>query len=140
MKNRILIFTCLSMFYFSTKIVAQENAKTTITSVKQNEQMIEFTIEASKPFYYGGNVHILHIGNKDFAHSKQTKNDNKGILTFLIPVADWNALTDGADVWMSYGNLFKTSPDEQTDIKSLCEKSPQKCWYLNKFSAGLLKK
>ena len=140
MKKRIVLFiSCLSMFYFSANSFAQEKAKTEITNVKQNAQTVEFTVESSTPFYYGGNVHILHIGNKDFSHSKQSKTDGKGKLVFLIPVADWNALTDGTDVWVTYGNLFKTSNDEQTDIKALCENSP-KCWYLGKFSPGLLKK
>jgi hypothetical protein len=141
MKNRIVLFiTCLSIFYFSANVTAQEKAKTEITSVKQNVQTVEFTVESTKPFYMGGNIHILHIGNKDFKYSKQAKEDGKGILTFLIPVADWTALTDGDAVWMTYGNLFKTAPDQQTDIKALCEKSPDKCWYLGKFNSGLLKK
>lgn len=141
MKKRIIFFiTCLSIFCFSGNIAAQGAAKTEITSVRQNAETVEFTIESTKPFYVGGNVHILHIGNKDFTRSKQTKKDGKGTLTFLIPLAEWNALTDGADMWMTYGNLFKISPDQNTDIKSLCAKSPSKCWYLNKFSAGLLKK
>ncbi len=128
------------MFCFSANSFAQDKAKTEITTVKQNVQTVEFTVESSKPFYYGGNVHILHIGNKDFSHSKQSKSGAKGILTFLIPVADWNALTEGNDVWVTYGNLLKTAPDEQADIKTLCEQSPNKCWYLGKFSSGLLKK
>ena len=141
MKNRtLLFFTCLSIFYFSATAIAQENAKTEITTVKQNAETIEFTIESTKPFYYGGNIHILHIGNTDFKYSKQSKTDGKGVLTFLIPVADWNALADGSDVWMTYGNVFRIIPNEQTDIKALCEKSPNKCWYLGKFGNALLKK
>ena len=141
MKNRIALFiTCLNMLYFSVNAVAQSNVKTEITTVKQNAETIEFTVESAKPFYYGGNIYILHIGNKDFKYSKQTKTEGKGILTFLIPIADWNSLTGGDDVWMTYGNLFKTSPDQKVDIKALCEKSPDKCWYLGKFSSGLLKK
>ena len=141
MKNRILLLLfCAILICFSANAIAQEKATTEITTVIQNEQTVEFTIESSKPFYFGGNIHILHIGNKDFTYSKQSKNDGKGILTFLIPVADWNALTEGAAIWMTYGNLFKTAPDNETEIKSLCEKSPNKCWYLQKFSSSLLKK
>ncbi|MGZ4034629.1 MAG: hypothetical protein ACXVDT_15615 [Bacteroidia bacterium] len=141
MKNRIVLFiTCLSIFYFSVNCIAQDNAKAKITSVTQNAQTVEFTVESTKPFYVGGNVHILHVGNKDFKLSRQTKKDGKGILTFLIPVSEWNSLTEGADVWITYGDLFKNATDQQTDIKALCEKNPQKCWYLNKFTSGLLKK
>ncbi len=141
MKNRIyLIITCFSILYFSENTFAQEKAKTEITSVIQNAQTVELTIESTTPFYFGGNVHILHIGNNDFKMYKQTKNNGKGQLTYLIPISDWNTLTNGADVWVTYGNLFKTSPDQNIDIKTLCEKAPQKCWYLGKFNADLLKK
>jgi hypothetical protein len=141
MKNKIyLIITCLSFFCFSENTFAQEKAKTEITSVIQNAQTVEFAIESTTPFYYGGNVHILHIGNKDFKMYKQTKRDGKGQLTFLIQISEWNTLVNGDDVWVSYGNIFKTSPDQNIDIKALCEKAPQKCWYLGKFSSARLKK
>ena len=141
MKRLIILFiTCISIFYFSGIAIAQEKAKTEITSVKQNGQTIEFIIASDKPFYVGGNIHILHIGSKDFTHSRQTKNNGKGTLTFLIPITDFNSLTEDDNVWISYGNLLKETPDEKTDIKAMCEKSPQKCWYLGKFSKQLLSK
>ena len=57
MKNRIyLIITCFSILYFSENTFAQEKAKTEITSVIQNAQTVELTIESTTPFYFGGNV------------------------------------------------------------------------------------
>jgi hypothetical protein len=135
MKNKITLFvTCMCFLFFATKSMAQEKANTSITAVKKTDQTVEVTVTSSKPFYMGNNIHILHIGNKEFTHSKQTKDNEKGILTFFIPVADYNSIAVGTDVWMSYGNLFKVNPDQTQDIKTMCEKSPQKCWYLGKFS------
>ncbi|MCX6294766.1 MAG: hypothetical protein NTX97_01660 [Bacteroidetes bacterium] len=136
-KNTILLILFLSLIY-SENFFAQSNAA--ISKIIQKGQRVELTITASKPFYVGGNMHILHIGNKDFTHYKQTKKNGKGILTFLIPIEDFNSLVQGDVVWMSYGNLLKENPGENINIEEMCKTNPQKLWYFGKFSAKLLKK
>ncbi|MBA3971668.1 MAG: hypothetical protein H0X46_05895 [Bacteroidetes bacterium] len=134
MKHFILILlTSLSLLSFS-KVSSQDKAS--ITKVLLNGQRIELTITSSKPFYVGGNVHILHIGKKDFSLSKQSNLDGKGIITFYIPTEEFNALPEGEDVWMTYGDKFKKRT-EKRDPAVFCKKNPKVCWFLGKFSKQL---
>ncbi len=136
-KNTILLIIFLS-FIYSESFFAQSN--TVISKITKKGQRVELTVTASKPFYVGGNMHILHIGNKDFTHYKQSKKNGKGVLIFLISVTEFNNLIEGDVIWMSYGNLLKASPDENINIEEMCKTNPQKLWYLGRFSANLLKK
>lgn len=133
-KITFLFIACIS-FIFSDNAFAQSNAS--ITKVIQNGNKIELTVSSSKPFYVGGNIHILHIGKKDFSMSKQNNKDGKGVITFYIPVEEFNNLTEGDYIWMSYGNKFKKIPDPTTDPAKFCKQNPKKCWALGKFSKKL---
>jgi hypothetical protein len=130
-KLNILFLTILSLL-FTDKAFAQSDAF--ITKVVQNGQRMELTIIGSGPFRVGGNIHILHIGKKDFSLSKQKNAEGKGIITFYIPIEEFNALTEGEYVWMSYGNKFNKAPDPAIDPATFCKENPRTCWALGKFS------
>ncbi len=134
-KKVILLFLASFTFIFSTSATAQSDVK--ITSINQTAQRVELTISASKPFYVGGNVHILHIGKKDFALSKQANKEGKGAITFYIPLEEFNSLTEGEYIWMSYGNKFRKTPEPTSDPAKFCKKNPKTCWALGKFSKQL---
>jgi hypothetical protein len=128
---------CLILFCTFNVACAQQKGKTSITSVVKNNNEIAITISAAKPFYVGGNIHILHIGNKVFKRNEQGKINNKGIITFYIPLEDFKAITEGSVIWMSYGSI---EIDEDQNIESLCQQLPRTTWYLGKFSKKLLHK
>ena len=88
----------------------------------------------------GGNVHILHIGKNDFSRSKQSESNGKSTLTFFIPAADFNALAENEEIWMSYGEKTRTENPTQKEIETMCTENPNACWYLGKFTKGLLSK
>lgn len=132
-KLSLLLIACIS-FIFSDTASAQSAA---ITKIIQNGERMELTVSDSKEFYVGGNIYILHVGKKDFSLSKQNNRDGKGAITFYIPVAEFNALTEGDYIWMSYGNKFKKTPDPSVDPAKFCKKNPKKCWALGKFSKSL---
>lgn len=129
-KLSILFIACIS-FLFSETVFAQSSAN--ISKVIKNGQRMELTIVGSKPFRIGGNIHILHIGTKEFSLNKQNTIEGKGIITFYIPVEEYNALTEGEYVWMSYGNKFKKAPDPTVDPATFCKENTN-CWALGKFS------
>lgn len=133
-KLSLLFIACIS-FIFSKSALAQQDAS--ITKIIQNGQRMELTVSSSIPFYVGGNIHILHIGKKDFALSKQSNKDGKGVITFYIPVEEFNALTEGEYIWMSYGNKFDKAPDPLLDPAKFCKENPKTCWALGKFSKQL---
>jgi hypothetical protein len=136
MKHLFTLFiTCISIFCYSGITVAQENVKIEITKVQLNNKTVEFTVTSTKPFYVGGNIHILHIGKNDFKHSKQ----GKYTLTFLIPLADFNSLTEGTDVWLSYGKISVNNEVDKSTIENMCKQNSNVCWSLGKFSKQLTK-
>lgn len=132
-KLSLLFIACLN-FIFSDIVFGQSAA---ITKIVQNGERIELTVSDSKDFYVGGNIHILHIGKKDFSLNKQINKEGKGAITFYIPLEEFNALTEGDYIWMSYGNKFKKKPDPATDPATFCKKNPKTCWALGKFSKQL---
>lgn len=132
-KISLLFIVCMNFIFFDTAF----SQSAAITKIIQNGQRIELTVSASKPFYVGGNIHILHIGKKDFSLSKQNNSDGKGIIIFYIPVEEFNTLTEGDYIWMSYGNKFKKIPDPTSDPAKFCKKNSKKCWALGKFSKQL---
>ncbi len=133
-KLNLLFIACIS---FLVPDLASAQSDASVTKVVQNGQRIELTISASKPFYVGGNIHILHIGNKDFSLNKQKNMDGKGSITFYIPLEEFNNLTEGDYIWMSYGATFKKAPDPKTDPATFCRKNSKTCWALGKLSKQL---
>ncbi len=131
-KLSLLLIACIS-FIFSDIAFGQSAS---ITKIIKNGERVELTVSNSKEFYVGGDIYILHVGKKDFSLNKQNNRDGKGAITFYIPVAEFNALTEGDYVWMSYGNKFKKAPDPTIDPTTFCKKN-KKCWALGKFSKSL---
>lgn len=135
MKKTFLFSIICFFFIFPDNTFGQSDAK--ITKVSQNGQRIELTVSASKPFYVGGNIHILHIGKKEFSLSKQINKEGKGSIIFYIPLEEFNSLSEGDYVWMSYGNKFKKAPDPTIDPAKFCKKNSKTCWAMGKFSKQL---
>lgn len=131
-KLSLLLIACFSII-FSDTAFAQSAA---VTKIIQNGERFELTVSDSKEFYVGGDIYILHVGKKDFSLNKQNNRDGKGTIIFYIPVTEFNALTDGDYIWMSYGNKFKKAPDSTVDPATFCKKN-KRCWALGKFSKSL---
>lgn len=137
MKNIItLAFSLFVLLPLSGKIFAQEKARTKIAHVKQKDETILFTLSSSRPFIFGNNRYILHIGNNDFFRNKQSKNNGKGIMTFMIPATDFNALQEGTAIYLTYGQ----PTTDNSELEELSKNSDTPCWSLGKFSKTLLTK
>ena len=134
MKN-ILLLICICALSFSLPLA---NQKVELGTVKLKDQTVELTLTSDQKFYVGGNIHILHIGKSKFKLSKLDSETGKKI-TFLIPQSEFNALVDGSEFWMSYGEKIKPRPVENIDTKKLCEASPNTCWYIGTFNKSILK-
>ena len=137
MKNVIaLFFSIIILLPFSMKVVAQERIKTKIAHVKQKKETVLFTLHSSKPFIFANNRYILHIGNNDFYRNTQFIKDGKGIMTFMIPVADFNSLQEGTDIYLTYGQ----PTTDNSELEELSKADYARCWSLGKFSKTLLAK
>ncbi len=139
MKKPLLIILLPALFVFG-RVNGQNVSKPTIKieSAYKKGSIVYFTVQSNKDFYVGGNVYVLHIGDKQFAHSEQTsKADGSGELSFMIPEADFSTLMDGANVYVTYGQLL-----DEDDDRALAELSKQpttQCWSIGQFNKKLLK-
>jgi hypothetical protein len=136
MKKIIIVFFSLVIaLFYSGNIVAQEKPKTKISSVKQKDGTVRFSLTSSRPFIFGSNRYILHIGNSDFMRNEQSHKNGKGYMTFLVPSGDLNNIRDGAHIYLTYGQV----DIEETDMDEL-SKNSRRCWSLGYYSKDLLTK
>ena len=136
MKNLLLIF-CLAVLPFSaTLATTKEKMKTTLSSVKQSNDMVTFTITANKKFYTGGNRYILHVGTKEFFRNRQSGINGKGQLVFYIPTKDFDKLNDSAKIFLTYGG----KGESEEDMEDMSKHNSNTHWSLGAFSKGLLSK
>ena len=131
-KISLLLILNILFYYFS---FAQSTA--VVSKIIQNGQRFELTITGEKPFYVGGNIHILHIGKQSFSLSKQLNMNGKGAIVFYISTDEFNSLNEGDYIWMSYGKKFKKTPASTEDPEKFCRKNSKTCWALGKFSKKL---
>jgi hypothetical protein len=136
MKNIFLII--ISIISFSLSANCQNKGKAEVTKAILNGDKVELTITNSTPFYFGGNIFILHIGKKEFSLYHQGKEDGKGILTFLIPATEFAALNDGSKMWLTYGNKVRSGADKETGLDALGDQKSRSCWKLGKFNKSIL--
>ena len=138
MKNlAVLFFSIAILFFIPGSAMAQVKIKTEIASVKQQGNTVDFTITAAKPFIFGGNRYILYIGDKAFYLNKQSAREGKGTITFFIPASDFKTLTEGAGIYLTYGQFPRHGSEQGREELS---KQSNRCWPLGKFSRSMLDK
>ena len=136
MKNTIIFFTLIVVLLVSGRGFAQQKAEIKMGAVKQDGKNVDLTLTSAKKFIVGGNYYILYVGDKEFSKTTQAYYKGMGSLTFFIPVGDFSNLTEGADMYLTYGRVFKNATQGRDEIA----KVNAKCWSLGKFSKKLLKK
>jgi len=138
MKNiAVLFFSLFVLCTVSDLAIAQQKAVTSIASVRAQGSFVNITLTSSKPFIFANNRYILHIANKEFYSSRQSFDKNGiGSMIFMVPDADFNALSEGADIYLTYGKVSVDGKD--MDAMSKAEFAP--FWSLGKFSKTLLTK
>ena len=136
-KITALFFSLAMLVSFTGSAIAQEKARTKIAHVRQKEQLVLFTLTSSKPFIFGSNKYYLYIGDHEFTRNEQSKSNGKGRMTFLIPTDDFNKLTDGASIYLTYGRL---TSDGGMSMAEMSRENFVQCWSLGKFSKTMLGK
>ncbi len=132
----VLFFSLFVLCSGSVRATAQQKAVTSIASVKEQGQLINFMLTSSKPFIFGNNRYIMHVGDKVFYSDRQSFNNSIGSMSFLVSVSDFNTLQEGADIYLTYGRV---STDNK-DIRAMNNADLIPFWSLGKFSKTLLTK
>jgi len=127
-KTIFLLLALTIAFLNPLKSQAQSKAKIEISTIKQKGETVKVTVSSSKPFIFGSNKYILHIGDKICSHYEQTKKEGKGYLAFLVPSSEYKALTNGANIYLTYGHV-----DEDANLEAL-SKQNARCWALGTFN------
>jgi len=121
---------------FCGGVFAQEKIAKSVASVKEHGDFVDFNLTSPRPFIFGNNQYILHIGKSDFYRNKQTINrDRTGSMTFFIPADAFSLLKEGAAIYLTYGQ----PSDDNDDLEEL-SRADVPCWSLGKFSKGMLTK
>ena len=141
MNIKVFIFAVFAALFSlsSLSAIAQAMPNAQVASAIKKAQTIELTIDAPEPFYVGGNVFLLQIGQTIFHKYNQTDVDGKGKLTYLIPMVDFAKLSDGEAMFITYGELFAPNASTQ-EMQTICIDNPNTAKYLGVFNSKLLKK
>jgi hypothetical protein len=127
----LLLF--IVMGFTSYRLPAQTKAVTKIAQVKEKAGTVYFTLNSSKPFIFGNNRYILHMGGKEFFRNQQSKKNGKGVLTFMIPAKEYEEIQEGVKMYLSYGNMDV----DGEDVDAHAEASSRQ-WPLGSFTKSLL--
>lgn len=137
MKNKIILLSgLLFILALPLRSIAQEKARTSISSIKQKGSTVAITLTSSKPFRMGGNIYVLHVGSRNFEHSGQGSSKGKGTITFPVTMDEYNALQDGAGMYLTYGRI----KEQGADMEMLSQLKSNKCWSLGKLNKSMLTK
>lgn len=116
---------------------ATEKQKVKIAALKKGgEGMVLMTVSSPNEFYVGGNKHVLYISGKHFDLYDQENEDGRGTLKFHIPQSEFNTLTDGAKVYLSYGLM---EVENEQELEEMCSQSLSPCWQVGKLNKKQLK-
>ncbi len=133
-----MLFASAGSLFISQKSLAQDKGKIEVLSAKQKGETVEFSILSTTPFYVGGNMHILHICNKEFKLSKLINKDEQHIMTFFIPASEFNSLTDGENIWLTYGEPVNRTKEKKKVLEVMSKDASRTCWEVGKFKKSVL--
>ena len=119
-------------------VSAQRTAPAHMGKVTEAGNTIEFTLTSAKPFIFGNNRYVLHIGDKVFFRNRQSYDEStlEGTLTFMIDKSDFNALESGKGIYLTYGY----ADENEQALEEFTKNNFPACWALGKFSKDMLSK
>ncbi len=138
LKIKKMNFFFIAVAFLNIEFIAIQDV-TFVGDVKKAGETINFDVVSNKKFYFGNNIHYLHIGKKIFQKSKQTDKIGESKLTFFISSEDFNSLIENDEMWISYGNKISANEIEKHTLQKVCEANSSTMRYLGKFTKSLLK-
>jgi hypothetical protein len=74
-----------------------------VESVRSVGRSVEIELHSSREFPVRDEVVVLRIGKKEFSRSRPPEDGSLNTLIFILPVAEFDALPDGAPLTVKYG-------------------------------------
>ena len=131
------LFLGLMLVLLGGAVAAREKALVKIGSMQQKGKDVAFAVVGSQYFRIGGNIYVLHIGEREFAHGRVSKSNGKGTVTYYIPLAEFNKLQDGTNVYLTYG---RSGHETEQKLEGMSKEPNFPCWLLGKLSKEQLVK
>jgi hypothetical protein len=136
MKKSIAL-SVLTIILLPLILFGQEKSKVKIVSVKEKGEDYLLAITSSKPFYVGGNVYVLHIGNENYDLYDQVSEEGGDTLVFHVPVEALKNTRDNERMYLTYGEL---GSDDEDEMEKMNGEADTPCWKLGRYSKKLLPK
>jgi hypothetical protein len=108
-----------------------------VSEARQEGDKVLFSLVSPAPFLVAGNVYVLNIANKKFAHYKQAVSNGKGVISFIIATDEYKNLPEGSKIYLTYGDLGDVQ-ESYLETMQASENFP--CWYLGTLSSEILVK
>jgi hypothetical protein len=141
MKNFIaLVFSVALLCSLPSMARCTEKPKTRIASVIQKGKDVAITLTSSRKFIFANNIYILHIGSRHFEDSKDLSTKGKGAMTFFIPNNDFKSIPEGANMFLTYGQISNDEENEEQYLEEQSKQGNRRIWSLGKFSSKMLTK
>ncbi len=121
-------------------VQAQQNLK--IENVEKRGEIVALSISSTKSFYVGAHGYTLFINNQPFRRStSKIKAETKQvIMTFFIPLSEYQKLADNSNMVLVYGEKM---PEELTRPRAKSSNATtekgKNYWKLNNLNKGQLK-
>lgn len=112
MKAIFFRFSAVLFFALScslSEVRAQALPKCTVAAVAPDDEgNMTFSIQGDQHFYMGNARFVLHIGKAVFTLNQQ----DSSVLTFFIPMAAFNQLAEGEQMFLQYGEAHSGEDEE----------------------------
>ncbi len=137
-KLAFLIIVAAILGLYPGTAFSQKTASAHMGKVTEAGNIIEFTLTSAKPFIFGNNRYVLHIGDKVFFRNRQSYDEStlEGSLTFMIDKSDFDALETGRGIYLTYGY----ADEKEQALEEFSKNNFPTCWPLGKFSKDILTK
>ena len=83
-------------------VLAGAQEVNTVKAIRAVSNTVEIELESSKQFPIRNDVIVLRVGNREFSRSKTPKDGSLNKLIFIVPAAEFAALTDGEAMTVSF--------------------------------------
>jgi hypothetical protein len=128
----LLFLLCCASF---EPVMAQALPKCNVAGITPDgEGNMAFAIQGDKDFYVGNAQFVLHIGKAAFSLNTQ----DGPMLIFYIPLAAFNQLAEGEQMYLNYGDA-QAAEDEELLADACRHKSVNTC-SLGLFTRDLLRR
>jgi len=100
---KLLLINYLLVVIVGCSPIFAQNTTVTYSGIKQVNEFVEISLTSSTPLYDGARRYVLHIANQFFMKSKHKIIEGQSILTFYIPLSDYQRLPNKAEIILVYG-------------------------------------